>query len=260
MMQPARILATVGAVLVVIVIPARAAPPVPPLPVGATPPTVPHVGFYTVHPRVGLSTYFSLSASWPHTQLPLRVVAKVHPVGETCGATPASDSGSVLASAWLSRDNHHTVWKEWTPATSGSFTVCTWLGDPAIATGTGSLVIEPRTDGVTAAGTLVAAKTGKTPFGPARAVFPTAPRRVYAHFALRGVPQGTPITIEFRDTNGRVVLTRVRSDGPRLTWYSAHIERKRLAARLGYWLVSVRVGAVTLGRIHFLIPNYTRTP
>jgi hypothetical protein len=79
---------------------------------------------------------------------------------------------------------------------------------------------------------------------------------VYARFALRGVQQGRRVTIEFRDTNGHVVLRRVRSSGPALTWFSAHVDHQRIAQRLGYWLVSVRVGGKTLGRVHFLVPAY----
>ena len=113
MMRSVRLVAVTGAALAVIAMPARAGQPVAPAPAGSLyPPPRPHVGFYAIHPRVGLSTYFSLSASWPHTQKPLHVVAKLHPAGETCGATPASDTGAALSSAWLSRDNHHTVWKE----------------------------------------------------------------------------------------------------------------------------------------------------
>ena len=47
--------------------------------------------------------------------------------------------GRTLMSATLSRENHHTVWKNWTPTRAGSYVVCTWLGDPAIATGSSSL-------------------------------------------------------------------------------------------------------------------------
>ena len=216
----------------------------------------PHVGFYTVHPRVGLSTYFSLSASWPGTRDPLGVVAKVHPGGAACGSTPASDSGSVLGTATLARVNHHAVWKEWTPAVAGYYTVCTWLGDPIIATGTSPLVIAPRSAGVTPAGSLVSALTSKVPLGVPRAIFPTAPAHVYARFALQGVTRGKLVTIEFRDTDGHVVLTRTRSRGRSLQWYGAEVSRDRLQQRLGYWLASVRVGRTLLGRVHFLIPNY----
>jgi hypothetical protein len=226
------------------------------LPDDMLPPPKPHVGFYVVHPRVGLSTYFSLSSSWAGTQAPVRAVAKIHRAGETCGATPQSDTGTPLGSAWLKRANHHTVWKEWTPSVAGAYNVCTWLGDPAIATGATPLLIEPRSAGVTQVGSLVAALTSKSPDGPARAVFPTAPHRVYARFALRGVHQGRRVTIEFRDTNGHVVLKRARSSGPGLTWFSAHVDHQRIAQRLGYWLVSVRVGGKTLGRVHFIVPAY----
>jgi hypothetical protein len=221
------------------------------------PPPKPHVGFYTVHPRVGLSTYFSLSASWPHTQRPLRVVAKVHPSGETCGPDPTRDTGTALASGWLTRADHHVVWKEWTPTSSGSYIVCTWLGNPAIATGESPLVVEPSTAGATPAGTLVAAVTSKTPSGPPRAVFPTAPAHVYARFAVRGVAPGRVVTIEFRDTDGHVVISHAQSHGRALRWYSADVSRARIKARLGYWLASVSVGGRTLGRIHFLVPAYT---
>src|SRR4051812_22210749 len=113
-----RMLALAGVIVTAAVAPAAADQPTP------------HVGFYTVHPRVGLSTYFSLTTSWPGTQKPLPVVAKVHSGGRPCGSTPAIDSGSVLGTATLSPANHHVVWKEWTPAVAGSYTVCTWLGDP----------------------------------------------------------------------------------------------------------------------------------
>jgi hypothetical protein len=216
----------------------------------AVPPPKPHVGFYAVHPRVGLSTYFSLSSSYAGTQAPIRAVAKMHPAGETCGATPQSDTGAPLGTAVLRRDNHHTVWKEWTPTRAGSYIVCTWLGDPALATGSMPLVIAARTR------SLVAALTSKTPTGPARAVFPTAPRNVYARFALRDVKRGALITIVFRDTNGDSLVTHMRSKGPALGWYGAHVDRERIQRRLGYWLVSVRVGDNTLGSIHFLVPSY----
>jgi hypothetical protein len=113
-------------------------------PTVVAPPPTPHVGFYTVHPRVGLSTYYSLSASWPRTQAPLRVIAKVHPAGGTCAADPASDTGTAFGAAWLTRADHHTVWKEWTPAEPGSYVVCTWLGNPVIATNTNQVTVEPR--------------------------------------------------------------------------------------------------------------------
>jgi hypothetical protein len=225
-------------------------------PTVVAPPPTPHVGFYTVHPRVGLSTYYSLSASWPRTQAPLRVIAKVHPAGGTCAADPASDTGTAFGAAWLTRADHHTVWKEWTPAEPGSYVVCTWLGNPVIATNTNQVTVEPASLGVKPVGTLVAAATSESPGGPPRTVFPTAPAHVYARFQLRGVKQGRRVTIEFRDTNGHVVLSRLPSKGPAPAWYQARIPRQRLAARLGYWLVSVRVGNQMLGRIHFLIPDY----
>jgi hypothetical protein len=218
----------------------------------AYPPPKPHVGFYVIHPRVALSTYFSLSSSWAGTQAPIRVVAKIHPAGETCGADVQSDTGKIFSTASLERVNHHTVWKEWTPTTAGSFVVCTWLGDPARATGSTPLVVAPRI------GSLVAAMTSKTPNGPARAVFPTAPRNVYARFALRGVKRGVLITIVFRDTNGKSVVTHTRSKGPALAWYSTHIDHHRIEQRLGYWIVGVRVGGKTLGQIHFIVPSYER--
>jgi hypothetical protein len=220
----------------------------------AFPPPQPHVGFYVVHPRVGLSTYFSLSSSWAGTQAPVHVVAKLHASGETCGSDPASDTGKPFASGWLTRSDHHVVWKEWTPATAGSYIVCTWLGDPALATGSDLLTVEPKEAGATPVGALVAALTSKTPTGPARAVFPTAPQRVYARFALRGVKRGALVTIVFRDTNGKSIVTHARSNGIALTWYGAQVTQERLQERLGYWSVSVRVGTRLLGRIHFLIP------
>jgi hypothetical protein len=237
-----------------LVVTAPAGPPLVPSPVLEKP--TPHVGFYTVHPRVGLSTYFSLSSSWPGTQTPLPVIAKVHAGGATCGSSPASDPGSVLGTATLTRENHHTVWKEWTPAAKGSYTVCTWLGDPIIARGTSPLIVAPQSAGVTRAGVLVSGLTSKAPLGAPRAVFPTAPAHVYARFALSGVGRGKLVTIEFRDTNGHVLLTRARSRGPALAWYGAQVSRDRLRARLGYWLASVRVGSTVLGRVHFLVPNY----
>jgi hypothetical protein len=94
----------------------------------------------------------------------------------------------------------------------------------------------------------------KTPDGPARTVFPTAPRSVYARFALRGVKRGALVTIVFRDTDGRSVVSHARSRGTRLTWYSARVAQERLQERLGYWSVAVRVGTRLLGQIHFLIP------
>ena len=119
-----------------------------------TPPTPkPHVGFYVIHPRVGLSTYFSLTSYYAGTQAPIRAVAKVHPAGETCGATPADDTGTPMGEAVLQRDNHHTVWKDWTPTRAGVYTVCTWLGDPAVATGSKPLIVQPST------GPLVSAST-----------------------------------------------------------------------------------------------------
>lgn len=214
------------------------------------PPPKPHVGFYVVHPRVGLSTYFSLSSAWAGTQAPVRVVAKIHPAGRTCGATARSDTGKIFGSALLERDNHHTVWKEWTPTTAGVYVVCTWLGDPALATGSTPLVVAPRT------GSLVAALASKTPTGPPRAVFPTAPQSVYARFALRGVKRGALVTIVFRDTNGKSVVTHMRSKGPALGWYTARVDHDRIMERLGYWLASVRVADKTLGSIHFLVPAY----
>ncbi len=256
MLKSARTAAVTGLVLSVLAVPASADTPLAQDRFASVPPTTPHVGFYTVHPRVGLSTYFSLSASWPHTQNPLHVVAKVHPAGVTCGTHPASDSGELLGTAWLTRANHHTVWKEWTPTASGSYTVCTWLGDPAIATGAGSLVVAPASVGATPVGTLVSAATSKTADGSPRAVFPTAPAHVYARFALRGVQQGQLVTIVFRDTNGRVVVSHARSRGAGLSWYSAAVSRARLHQRLGYWLATVRVGKSVLGSIHFLVPNY----
>src|SRR4051812_10067284 len=114
----------------------------------AFPPPKPHVGFYVVHPRVGLSTYFSLSSSWAGTQAPVRVVARLHAIGDPCGADSASDTGELFASGWLTRSDHHVVWKEWTPAVAGSYTVCTWLGDPALATASNRLVVEPSHAGV----------------------------------------------------------------------------------------------------------------
>ena len=218
------------------------------------PPPKPHVGFYVVHPRVGLSTYYSLSSSWAGTQAPVRVVAKLHAGGETCAGDPASDSGTPFAFGWLTRSDHHVVWKEWTPAVAGSYVVCTWLGDPAIATGSNPLVVEPKQAGVTPVGVLVTALTSMTAAGPARAVYPTAPRRVYARFALRGVARGALVTIVFHDTNGKSVVTHARSRGKALTWYSAQVGQERLQERLGYWSVSVRVGTTELGQIHFLIP------
>jgi hypothetical protein len=220
----------------------------------AVPPPKPHVGFYVVHPRVGLSTYFSLSSSWAGTQAPVYVVARLHGSGESCGSDPASDTGKPFASGWLTRTDHHVVWKEWTPATAGSYIVCTWLGEPALATGSTLLTVEPKEAGVTPVGSLVAALTSKTPTGPARAVFPTAPRNVYARFALRGVKRGALFTIAFRDTNGKSLVTHARSNGPALSWYGAHVTQERLQERLGYWSVSVRVGKRLLGQIHFLIP------
>jgi hypothetical protein len=223
----------------------------------AFPPPKPHVGFYVVHPRVGLSTYFSLSSSWAGTQAPLRVVARLHAAGETCGSDPASDTGKPFASGWLTRSDHHVIWKEWTPSVAGSYVVCTWLGDPALATGSTPLTIEPTLAGATAAGSLVTALTSKTPTGTARAVFPTAPHSVYARFALRGVKRGELVTISFRDTNGKSIVTHARSSGTALTWYSAHVTQERLQERLGYWSVSVRAGTTLLGQIHFLMPaNY----
>jgi hypothetical protein len=220
----------------------------------AFPPPKPHVGFYVVHPRVGLSTYFSLSSSWAGTQAPVHVVARLHASGGTCGSDPASDSGTPFAEGWLTRSDHHVVWKEWTPAAAGSYIVCTWLGDPALATGSSLLTVEPEQAGVTPVGSLVAALTSKTPAGPARAVFPTAPRRVYARFALRGVKRGALVTIVFRDTNGKSRVTHARSSGRALSWYRARVTQERLQERLGYWSVSVRVGTRLLGQIHFLIP------
>jgi hypothetical protein len=76
---------------------------------------------------------------------------------------------------------------------------------------------------------------------------------VYARFALRGVQQGRRVTIEFRDTNGHVVLRRVRSSGPALTWFSAHVDQQRIAQRLGYGRQRSRQGK-TLGRVRFLVP------
>ena len=222
----------------------------------SSPSLKPHVGFYVIHPRVGLATYFSLSSAWAGTQAPLRAVAKIHPAGENCGTTAAADTGAPLMSATLRRENHHTVWKNWTPTRAGSYVVCTWLGDPAIATGSSSLTIAGRAAGVTPVGSLISAMTSKTPTGPARAVFPTAPRSVYARFALSGVKRGALVTIAFRDTNGRSVVTHQRSRGPTMTWYTAHVSHDRIAERLGYWLASVRVGDKTLGSIHFLVPNY----
>jgi hypothetical protein len=220
----------------------------------ALPPPKPHVGFYVVHPRVGLSTYFSLSSSWAGTQAPVHVVARLHGSGEACGSDPASDTGKPFASGWLTRSDHHVVWKEWTPAAAGSYIVCTWLGEPALATGSSLLTVEPKQAGVTPVGSLVAALTSKTPAGPARAVFPTAPRSVYARFALRGVKRGALVTIVFRDTNGKSLVTHARSNGTALSWYSSQVEQERLQERLGYWSVSVRVGTRLLGQIHFLIP------
>lgn len=248
MFMAPRMLALAGVIVIAAVAPAAAAdqPDKP----------TPHVGFSSVHPRVGLSTYFSLTTSWPGTQKPLPVVAKVHSGGRPCASAPASDSGSVLGTATLSRENHHVVWKEWTPAVKGYHTVCTWLGDPVIARGSSPLEIEPRSAGVTPAGALVSALTSKLPLGAPRAVFPTTPAHVYARFALEGVARGKRVTIEFRDTNGHVVLTRARSAGPSLQWYTAVVSHARLQERLGYWLASVRVGTTLLGRVHFLIPNY----
>jgi hypothetical protein len=220
----------------------------------AFPPPEPHVGFYVVHPRVGLSTYFSLSSSWAGTQAPVRVVARLHASGGTCGSDPASDTGKPFASGWLTRSDHHVVWKEWTPAAAGSYIVCTWLGDPVLATGSSRLTVEPKRAGVTPVGSLVAALTSKTPAGPARAVFPTAPRSVYARFALRGVKRGALVTIVFRDTNGKSLVTHARSSGRALSWYRTQVTGERLQERLGYWSVSVRVGTRLLGQIHFLIP------
>jgi hypothetical protein len=148
------------------------------------------------------------------------------------------------------------VWRDWTPKAAGSYVVCTWLGTPAIATGSTSLSVEPSWAGVKKRGSLVAAATSKTPNGPPRAVFPTAPRHVYARFALRGVKRGRHVVIEFRDTNGHVIRTNARSTGPALAWYTATLPGSRIAKRLGYWLVSVSVEGQTLGRIHFLVPNY----
>jgi hypothetical protein len=245
-MKRFRIASLVALFALVVVIPAAAD--------DAFPPPKPHVGFYVVHPRVGLSTYFSLSSSWAGTQAPMRVVARVHASGETCGSDPASDTGKPFASGWLTRSDHHVVWKEWTPAAAGSYIVCTWLGDPALATGSSLLTVEPKQAGVTPVGSLVAALTSKTRAGPARAVFPTAPRSVYARFALRGVKRGALVTIAFRDTNGKSLVTHARSNGTALAWYSAHVTQERLQERLGYWSVSVRVGTRLLGQIHFLIP------
>jgi hypothetical protein len=208
---------------------------VPALPAGGQPPEPkPHVGFYTVHPRVGLSTYFSLSSSWAGTRAPLHVIAKIHPAGETCGTTAQSDTGAAFGSATLKRANHHTVWKEWTPTTAGSYIVCTWLGDPAIATGSSQLVVEPRSAGDTPVGSLVSAATSKTPMGPTRAVFPTAPRAVYARFALRGVKPGRVVSIEFRDTNGKVVVRHLHAKRSGLEWFSARVDHKaaRRATRI----------------------------
>jgi hypothetical protein len=98
----------------------------------AFPPPKPHVGFYVVHPRVGLSTYFSLSSSWAGTQTPVHVVAKLHASGETCGSDRASDTGKPFASGWLTRSDDHVVWKEWTPAAAGSYIVCTGWGTPRL--------------------------------------------------------------------------------------------------------------------------------
>ena len=190
MLKSARTAAVTGLVLSVLAVPASADTPLAQDRFASVPPTTPHVGFYTVHPRVGLSTYFSLSASWPHTQNPLHVVAKVHPAGVTCGTHPASDSGELLGTAWLTRANHHTVWKEWTPTASGSYTVCTWLGDPAIATGAGSLVVAPASVGATPVGTLVSAATSKTADGSPRAVFPYSSRPHLRPFRPPRCPAG----------------------------------------------------------------------
>lgn len=220
------------------------------------PPPKPHVGFYVIHPRVGLATYFSLSSAWAGTQAPLRAVAKIHPTGEICGATAAADTGTPLMSATLRRENHHTVWKNWDADPCRFVRRLHLARDPAIATGSSSLTVEGRAAGVTPVGSLIAAMTSKTPTGPARAVFPTAPRNVYARFALHGVKRGALITIAFRDTNGRSVVMHQRSRGPTMAWYTAHLSHDRIAKRLGYWLASVRVGDKTLGSIHFLVPSY----
>ena len=53
----------------------------------------------------------------------------------------------------------------------------------------------------------------RTPDGPPRSFFLAAPSTVHARFAVRGVEPGQRVTIEFRDTNGKVVLTRARSHG-----------------------------------------------
>jgi hypothetical protein len=71
-------LAAIGVVLVAGTVPAWA----------DLPPPTPHVGFYTVHPRVGLSTHFSLSASWPHTQE--HTVGRIHFLIPNYGALGAS--------------------------------------------------------------------------------------------------------------------------------------------------------------------------
>jgi hypothetical protein len=215
----------------------------------------PHVGFYAIHPRVGLSTYFALSDSWPNTTKPLQIVAKIHSPGQPCAATPTTDTGRIFATARLRKSPSDTVWQDWTPTTSGSYVVCTWLGDPVIATKAVPLVIEPKAAGVTPAGSIFAASTSTTPTGRPRAHFETPPDRVYARFALRGVKPGRRVTIEFRDTDHKVVLFRFRSKGPELTWYRASVSQARIAKRLGYWIASVRVGPSTLGRIHFLVPN-----
>lgn len=214
----------------------------------------PHVGFSAIHPRVGLSTSFALSASWVPASRPEQMVAKVHPSGQRCGTDPAHDSGRIIGSSVLTAANGSVAWKDWTPAASGSYVVCTWLGRPVIAANAAPLTIDPRSAGVPPAGTLVDAATSVTPNGRPRAHFATAPRQVYARFALRGVQRGQRVTIEFRDTDGHVVLTRATSGGPELAWYTARVSRERLTERLGYWIASIRVGSHTLGSVHFVIP------
>src|SRR6478736_1021886 len=81
----------------------------------------PHVGFYAIHPRVGLSTYFALSDSWPNTTKPLQIVAKIHSPGQPCAATPTTDTGRIFATARLRKSPSDTVWQDWTPTTSGSY-------------------------------------------------------------------------------------------------------------------------------------------
>lgn len=219
------------------------------------PPPKPRVGFYSVHPREGISTYYSLSTSWPGTQKPLRVIATIHRAGDACAAQAAGDTGIPLASAWLTRADHHVVWRDWKPTGSGAFTVCTWLGNPVIATGATPVFIEPTSRGVTPDGSLVDAATSKTPMGPARAVFPTPPRYVYARFAIRGLKPGRTVTIEFRDGHGRLKRTHRVATGPALAWYTT---RLRLANRPALWLVRVRAGNSMLGRIRFFV-SHART-